>query len=173
MLISFSFRLERPVLARLRRRWRAHENAGRRCLQLTVAARAEPRPPTIRLTAAPENVGARPSAPSDPEIISLRSNGLPAAGRCRGPSPAGYRRTRPHQVLEIQCRDRCGRCGRKWRPPFWCSGIAACLNDAVHRCQRILNQLTLDNGPRRAEAVEWVGCECFLHRRSRRREAAV
>ena len=34
--------------ARLRRRRRAHENAGRRCLQLTVAARAEPRPPTIR-----------------------------------------------------------------------------------------------------------------------------
>ena len=87
-------------------------------------------------TAAPENVGARPSAPSalsDPEITPLRSNGLPAAGRCCGPSPARYRRNRPHQALEIQCGDRCGRCGRKWRPPFWCSGIAACLNDAADR----------------------------------------
>ena len=99
--------------------------------------------PDPSAAAAPENVGARPSATSNPEIISLWSNGLPAAGRCRGPSPAGYRRTRPHQVLEIQCRDRCGRCGRKWRPPFWCSGIAACLNDAVHGCQRILNQLNV------------------------------
>jgi hypothetical protein len=38
----------------------------------------EGRTRTIRLTAAPENVGARPSALSDPEISSLRSNGLPA-----------------------------------------------------------------------------------------------
>jgi hypothetical protein len=77
--------------------------------------------------------------------------------RCRGRSSARCRHNRPHQVLEIQCWDRCGRCGRKWRPPFWCSGIAACLNDAVHGCQRILYQLTLDNGPGRREAVEWVG----------------
>ena len=48
----------------------------------------------------------------------------PEGGRCCGPSPARYRRNRPHQALEIQCRDRCGRCGHKWRPPFWCSGIA-------------------------------------------------
>jgi hypothetical protein len=118
-----------------------------------VTFRCEGRARTIRLTAAPENVGARPSAPSalsDPER-------RPDGGRCCGPSPARYRRNRLHQALEIQCRDRCGRCGRKWRPPFRCSGIAACLNDAtVHGCQRILNQLTLDNGPGRREAMEWV-----------------
>jgi hypothetical protein len=76
ILISFSFRLERPVLARLRRRRRAHENAGRRCLQLTVAARAEPRP--VPSAAAPENVGARPSAPSAPSAPTPKSN--PANG---------------------------------------------------------------------------------------------
>jgi hypothetical protein len=65
----------------------------------------------------------------------------PDGGRCCGRSPARYRRNRPHQLLKIQCGDRCGRCGRKWRPPFWCSGIAACLNEAVHGCQRILYQL--------------------------------
>ena len=76
ILISFSFRLERPVLARLRRRRRAHENAGRRCLQLTVAARAEPRP--VPSAAAPENVGARPSAPSAPTPKSNPANGFAA-----------------------------------------------------------------------------------------------
>jgi hypothetical protein len=28
-------------------------------------------------------------------------------------------RDRPRQPLEIEWRDRCGRCGRKFRPPFW------------------------------------------------------
>jgi hypothetical protein len=49
--------------------------------------------PTIRLTAAPENVGARPSAPSalsDPEITPLRSKACrrPDGGRYCGRSPA-------------------------------------------------------------------------------------
>ena len=80
ILISFSFRLERPVLARLRRRRRAHENAGRRCLQLTVAARAEPRP--VPSAAAPDKRLAphvrTASAPSAPTPKSNPANGFAA-----------------------------------------------------------------------------------------------
>jgi hypothetical protein len=50
-------------------------------IEVTFGRERRARTPIIRLTAAPENVGPRPSAPSalsDPEITPLRSNGLPA-----------------------------------------------------------------------------------------------
>ena len=81
---------------------------------------------------APENVGARPSAPSAPSAPTPKSNPAngfaaqslwtvvhDADGTANGNAP-----TVRANSLEIQCRDRCGRCGHKWHPPFWCSGIA-------------------------------------------------
>jgi hypothetical protein len=50
-------------------------------------------------------------------------------------------RQREHSA---QCLDPCGRCGRKWRPPFWCSGIAACLIDVeCDLVTRVKNQQLL------------------------------
>ena len=164
--------------ARLRRRRRAHENAGRRCLQLTVATRAEPRPPTIRRRARKRRSDAtvRTVRNVRPRNYTIAVQRLAAAGRCCGPSPARYRRNRPHQALEIQCGDRCGRCGRKWRPPFWCSGIAACLNDAADRPWVPANSLPTNLGQRSRAAGSgglgrsWLGS---LIDGPRRREAAV
>jgi hypothetical protein len=45
---------------------------------------------------------------------------------------------------QSQCLDPCGRCGRKWRPPFWCRGIAACLIDVeCDLVTRVKNQQLL------------------------------
>jgi hypothetical protein len=163
--------------ARLRRRRRAHENAGRRCLQLTVATRAEPRPPTIRRRARKRrDATVRTVRNVRPRNYTIAVQRLAAAGRCCGPSPARYRRNRPHQALEIQCGDRCGRCGRKWHPPFWCSGIAACLNDAADRPWVPANSLPTNLGQRSRAAGSgglgrsWLGS---LIDGPRRREAAV
>jgi hypothetical protein len=77
---------------------------------------------------APETEGPRPSASSAPSAFAPKpnpANGFAAAssrtvandadGRADG-SGGGRRSDRPRQTVENQCRDRCGRCGRKSPP---------------------------------------------------------